>query len=150
MARAAYLIMLAFVTLSLLLSPSSQAATDVGGRLIPDIEWDTRLEKFQFDHDKFLGQRFTAMCPPAPKDYSAGTNKTETYPSRNAICDAGFRAGAIDKQGGVVTVQLNPGMSIEESRSKKNVKGTARTIIVLTDVQYESGQRYPARPLSPG
>ena len=38
--------------------------TEVDGRSIPMIKWDTTLEKFQFQKDKFIGQRFTAMCLP--------------------------------------------------------------------------------------
>jgi len=79
-------------------------------RLIPEIKWDTTLNKFQFDADKFIGQRLTVKCPPAAVGQSfAGVYGTDFYPSDNSICIAALHAGKITKEGGTVTIQLNPG-----------------------------------------
>ena len=76
---------------------------------VPELEWDTTLVKFQFDSDKFVGQRFSASCPPVTaRDPKVTVYGTDVYPSNNAICVAALHAGKIDKTGGTVTVQLNP------------------------------------------
>ena len=86
------------------------STTEVDGRHVPQIEWDTALKKFQFDHDKFLGQRFTAACPPAPKGDTPETVEADTaFDSTYAICRAALQTGAIEASGGIATVQLNPG-----------------------------------------
>lgn len=92
---------------------------------VPEIEWKTTLNKFQFDKDKFIGQRFTAKCLPASsKDLKTVVYGTDTYPSNNSICVAAVHAGKIGKDGGIVTVQLNPGAS-EYKGSKRNGIETA-------------------------
>lgn len=79
---------------------------------IPEIEWNETLVKFQFDNDKFIGQRFSGKCMPARvKDMKATVYGTDVYPSDNSICMAALHAGKITKDGGGVTVQLNPGVS---------------------------------------
>ena len=83
--------------------------TEVDGRSVPLIEWKTTLNKFRFDSDKFAGKRFTAMCPPASPKLKAGEgDKDAVYPITHSICLAGLQAGTIDKNGGLVTVQVNP------------------------------------------
>lgn len=92
---------------------------------VPEIEWKVTLNKFQFDHDKFIGQRFSAKCMPASaKDLKATVYGTDVYPSNNSICIAALHAGKISKDGGVVTVQLNPGASGYKG-SKRNGVETA-------------------------
>ena len=73
--------------------------TEVDGRSVPVVKWDTTLEKFQYDQDKFIGQRFTAQCPKAPKKAStAEVDKAVIHPSDYSICMAGLRSGQIDKK----------------------------------------------------
>jgi len=67
---------------------------------IPEIEWDTTLTTFQFDNDKFIGQRFTAKCMPAnAKDMDAVVYGTDTYPSNNSICMAAAGAARVKRRG---------------------------------------------------
>ena len=108
MARTTFPTTLTLVALSLSLSTLAftPAMTEVDGRSIPKIEWTTTLEKFQMDHDKFLGQRFTAMCPKTSQKAKGGDNKTAVYARTHAICQAGLQSGAIDGNGGLVTVQF--------------------------------------------
>ena len=106
---------LTLVVLSLSLSTLAftPPMTEVDGRSIPEIGWNTTLKKFQMDKDKFLGQRFTAMCPKTAQQAKAGDDKIAAYPRTHAICQAGLQSGAIDGNGGLVTVQLIPdGMSV--------------------------------------
>ena len=117
--------------LSLLISVSNvainEAAAQGNSRSIPEIEWDTTLKKFQFDVDKFIGQRLTVKCPPASVNESfGGVYGTDVYPSNNAICIAALHAGKITKDGGTVTVQLNPG--------EKEYKGSTRNGVETTDL----------------
>ncbi len=104
---------LAAISLSLSTLAFTPAMTEVDGRSIPKIEWTTTLEKFQMNNDKFLGQRFTAMCPKTSQKTKVGDDKTAVYPRKHAICQAGLQSGVIDSKGGLVTVQLIPdGMSV--------------------------------------
>lgn len=90
---------------------------------IPGIEWDTSLVHFQFDADKFIGQRFTAKCPEVTRgDLDSVVYGTDVYPSDNAICVAALHAGKIDKTGGTVTVQLNPGAEAYTGSSRNGVE----------------------------
>ena len=41
-----------------------RATAESNSSHIPEIEWDTSLESFQFDNHKFIGQRLTAECIP--------------------------------------------------------------------------------------
>lgn len=109
MVRTTFPTTLTLVALGLSLSTLAftPAMTEVDGRSIPKIEWTTTLEKFQMDHDKFLGQRFTAMCPKTSQKSKGGDDKTAAYARTYAICQAGLQSGAIDGKGGLVTVQLN-------------------------------------------
>ncbi len=108
MAHTTYPATLTLIALSLSLGSLAftPVMTEIDGRSVPEIEWKTTLNKFQFDKDKFFGQRFTAMCPSSSQKASA--KKIATHPSTHSICQAGLEAGAIDKKGGLVTVQLNP------------------------------------------
>ena len=111
MARTTFSATLTLAALSLSLSTLAftPAMTEVDGRAVPQIEWKTTLSKFGFDKDKFAGQRFTAMCPPASPKLKAGDgDKDAVYPKTHSICLAGLQAGTIDKKGGLVTIQVNP------------------------------------------
>ena len=115
MAHTSFPTTLTLLALSLSLSTLAftPAMTEMDGRSIPKIGWDTTLEKFQMHKDKFLGQRFTAMCPKTAQKAKAGDDKIAVYPRTHSICQAGLNSGAIDEKGGLVTVQLIPdGISV--------------------------------------
>ena len=106
---------------------------------IPEIDWKTTVGKFQFDHEKFVGQRLTVRCAPAParQDYS-GIYGTDYYPSESPICIAALHAGVIDKEGGTVTIQLNPGRKGYQGSTRNGVTtadlpATERSIAFVTD-----------------
>ena len=104
---------------------------------VPEIEWKTTLKTFQFDSDKFIGQRLSAKCAPATKKaLKARVFGTDVYPSDNSICFAALHAGKITKDGGVVTVQLNPGKSGYTGSKRNGVEtgslpGTKRSMIFV-------------------
>jgi hypothetical protein len=130
MANTRFSTTLTLVALGLSLSSLAftPVTTEVDGRTIPKIGWETTLEKFQFDHDKFIGQRFTAMCPPASQKVKTGGDKDVAYSSTHPICLAGLQAGIIDKEGGLVTVQLNPGGAVHAGGAGK---ASARSMSVV-------------------
>ena len=127
---------LSLVCLSMGLSNGviNKAAAQSDSRTVPEIEWDTALKKFQFDADKFIGQRLTVECPPASVNESLdGVYGTDSYPSNNSICIAALHAGLIKKNGGEVTIQLNPGESEYKGSSRNGVEtadlpGTPRSM----------------------
>ena len=95
-------------------------------RVVPEIEWDTAIKHFQIDSDKFLGQRLTVMCPPAPRGVSlSGLSGTDRYPSESSICVAALHAGMMSKDGGIVTLQLVPCKSKYEASARGDVTSSA-------------------------
>lgn len=104
---------------------------------VPEVEWDTTLNFFQFDSDKFVGQRFTAKCPASTvKTSLEGVFGTDVYPSKSSLCVAAVHAGQIDTSGGVVTVQLNPGQdnyvgSFRNGVETADLPGTQRSIVFV-------------------
>ena len=96
-------------------------------RPIPEIRWDTTLRHFQFDAKKYLGQRLTVHCPPAAVDEKLeGVCGTDDYPSDSPICVAALHAGKITRNGGTVTLQLNPGKSDYQGSDQNGVRSTNR------------------------
>lgn len=113
------------------------AVTEKDSRSNPEITWDTTLRKFQFDADKFIGQRLTVHCPPAPVDLiEDGIFGTDFYPSDSPICLAALHAGKITKDGGTITIQLNAGQSKYSGSQRNGVKSadlprTGRSIMFV-------------------
>ncbi|WP_420349222.1 LCCL domain-containing protein [Pelagibius sp.] len=106
--------------------------------VVPEIEWDTALKKFQVDSDKFIGQRFSVACPPhSVRDTMEQVYGTDAYPSDNAICVAALHAGKITTEdGGQVMVQLNPGLEAYTGSSRNGVDsaslpGTQRSMVFV-------------------
>ncbi len=117
---------------------ANDAAAQSKSDQIPMLEWQESLEKYQFDADKFVGQRFTGQCPPVSGGHKVeGLTGTDVYPSDTSICGAALHAGQIDKEGGVVTVQLNPGAESYTGSSRNGVDsgglsgGTKRSIVFI-------------------
>ncbi len=108
-------------------------------RSIPEIKWDTTLRLFQFDADKFIGQRLTVQCAPAPAgQVYDGLFGTDYYPSDSSICLAALHAGKITGKGGTVCIQLNPGKTMYSGSNRHGVlsddfPGTPRSIIFVDD-----------------
>lgn len=101
---------------------SSVASASEPDRAVPEIEWDTTLNFFRFDSDKFLGQRLTVHCPPLERNQSLdGVFGTERYSRETPICLAALHAGKITKEGGTVTIQLAPGEKSYKGSTKNGV-----------------------------
>ena len=106
-------------------------------RPIPEIKWDTTLRHFQFDADKFIGQRLTVKCPPAAVDQPLdGVFGTDVYPSEAPICLAALHAGKLTRTGGVVTLQLCAGASEYQGSRRNDVEsadlpGTPRCFVFV-------------------
>ena len=63
---------------------------------------------------------------------------TDTYPSNTPICAAALHAGKITREGGVVTIQLNPGLSNYDGSFKNGVEsaslpGTKRSLVFVDE-----------------
>jgi hypothetical protein len=105
--------------------------------MIPELEWNTSLNHFQFDADKFIGQRLTAKCPPrSVRDKDEPVHGTDVYSSKNPICVAAVHAGQITTDGGVVTVQLNEGQEAYQASTRNGVTsadlpGTPRSMVFV-------------------
>ena len=116
---------------------ATAALSQEASPLVPELEWNTPLKHFQFDSDKFIGQRFTASCPPrSVRDKDDALYGTDVYPSNNPICVAAVHAGKITTDGGLVTVQLNPGVEAYKGSSRNGVDsqdlpGTKRSMVFV-------------------
>ena len=106
---------------------------------VPELKWDTTLNLFQFDSDKFVGQRFSAKCPPLHvRDERKQVHGTTIYTSKSPICFAALHAGHIDETGGMITLQLNPGESsyigsVSNGITSEDLPGTQRSIVFIDD-----------------
>lgn len=116
---------------------ANDAAAQSKSDQVPMLNYEESLVKFQFDADKFVGQRFTGECPPVSSGHKVADLKgTDVYPSDASICGAALHAGVIDQEGGVVTVQLNPGVENYIGSSRNGVEtaslpGTPRSIVFI-------------------
>lgn len=126
----------AITGLSLSVAGAGAAVAD-DGPVLPELEWNTTLKKYQFDNDKFIGQRFSAVCPPRSiRDKDDALYGTDVYPSNNPICVAALHAGKITTDGGQVTVQLNPGEESYTGSSRNGIDsaslpGTPRALVFV-------------------
>lgn len=104
---------------------------------IPHVEWNTDLAHFQFDADKYVGQRLTVMCPPRHvTDEDGAVYGSGVYTSSSPICVAAVHAGAASVEGGVVTLQLNPGVDAYDGALRNGVAssalpGTPRSMVFI-------------------
>ncbi|WP_193369451.1 LCCL domain-containing protein [Pelagibius marinus] len=125
------------VGLTLALSFANGAAAQSQSPMVPELEWNTPLKHFQMDSDKFVGQRFTAKCPPRSlRDEDEAIQGTDAYPSTNPICVAALHAGEITTDGGLITLQLNPGLESYQGSERNGIAsadlpGTKRSIVFV-------------------
>lgn len=131
------LIMLAFVVAYATMQPVSAAGTT--GDFGKDLSRATTLHHFQVDKEKFIGQRFEFSCPATTvRDKTPLIHGTDVYPASAPICIAAQHAGAIGVDGGLITLQLNPGVgeykgSIRNDVESGDFPGTGLSIMFLTD-----------------
>ncbi|MEL7042250.1 MAG: LCCL domain-containing protein [Pseudomonadota bacterium] len=93
----------------------------------PIIDWETTINHFQVDSDKFLGQRLSVSCPQHPgSETQPDLFGTDTYPSDSPICKAAQHAGMITESGGDVTLQVMPSPLSYESSERNEVSSGNR------------------------
>ena len=109
-----------------------------------DLDRTTSLHHFQVDKEKYIGQRFEFSCPATTvRDKNPSINGTLVYPASSPLCVAAQHAGVITRDGGPITVQLNPGVSeyvgsIRHEVESKDFPGTQLSIMFLaTQTQAE-------------
>lgn len=119
-------------------APAGADTARYEGRNLPELGWNDTLSGYSFDHDKFIGQRFSAVCPPRNiRDKNDDLYGTDVYPSNNPICVAALHAGKITAaDGGPFTLQVNPGAESYSGSSRNevdsaNLPGTARSFVFL-------------------
>ncbi len=101
------------------------------------LEWNTSLKHFQVDNEKFVGQRFSFSCPERTvRDSDDALHGTDTYPSDSPICVAAVHANAVTPAGGVVLVQLNPGIENYSGSDRNGIQSadfpeTQRSIVFV-------------------
>lgn len=129
--------MLVLVAGSALMQPGHAAGTT--GDFGKDLSRTTTLHHFQVDKEKFVGQRFEFSCPAVSvRDKTPAINGTDVYPASSPICVAAQHAGVVGTDGGLITLQLNPGVSNYQGSIRNNVEsndfpGTGLSIMFLTD-----------------
>ena len=97
----------AILTTELLSAKIVKAQTKLNS--VPEIGWSTRLSSFELESQN-IGQVFTFKCSPAPSNSITtlvwGTN---IYTVHSSLCQAGVHAGMINKDGGLINVELTSG-----------------------------------------
>ncbi|MEM1088276.1 MAG: LCCL domain-containing protein [Pseudomonadota bacterium] len=94
---------------------------------VPRIDWETTINHFQIDSDKFIGQRLSVDCPEWTAADDAGViYGTDLYSSDSAICIAAQHAGAITESGGRATLQLMPSPEAYQGLVQNGVRSQSR------------------------
>jgi len=134
-----------FLSLAILaiasLLPTGTWADDAK-RIFPEFEWDTKLNSVSFDRDKFVGQRFSAKCMRGKRS-DIVIHGTGAYSSDSPLCTAAAHAGKIGEDGGVVTIQLNPGIeryvgSEQNGVTSADRPATKRSFVFVDDASAEA------------
>ncbi|MEM8674723.1 MAG: LCCL domain-containing protein [Cyanobacteria bacterium P01_G01_bin.67] len=98
-----------------------------------DIGWKSSLSNLGLDKPENLGQEFNFECLPAPARFSPGIWGTDNYSTSSYICPAAVHAGMITRDGGHVTVRLNPGQQLYASTERNGISSYNRA---ATDFSY--------------
>lgn len=94
---------------------------------VPEVEWDTTINHFQIDSDKFVGQRLSVRC--APRHVRTESEKvygSDVYTTDSPICFAALHAGVISSDGGTVTAQVIPGAKAYNGSIRNGVTSESR------------------------
>lgn len=121
------------------------AWADEGPRIFPEFEWDTKLNSVYFDHDKFIGQRFSAKCMRGTRS-DTQIHGTDSYSSDSPVCTAAAHAGKIGDDGGIVTIQLNPGVESYVGSDQNGVTSadrpaTKRSFVFVDEASLEAANQ---------
>lgn len=98
-----------------------------------DIGWKSSLSNLGLDEPENLGKEFKFECLPAPVRFSPGIWGTDNYSTSSYICPAAVHAGMITRDGGHVTVKLNPGQELYASTERNGISSYNRA---ATDFSY--------------
>ena len=97
-------------TLSVIGKASAEATDKVYRDNIQRIKWDSKFTKSIGGSKHFIGQQFTFDCPAAPSSLPPRRIVgTDLYAFNTKTCIAALHAGVLTTDGGLVTVQMNPG-----------------------------------------
>lgn len=100
---------------------------DIAASAPPSVDWDTTINHFQVDAEKFVGQRLTVSCPEhtranaIPTVYGSGL-----YTSDSSICGAAAHVGAVSLTGGEVTLQIMPGATAYDGSERNELTSLSR------------------------
>ncbi len=97
------------ILLTCTLMGAASASAEIAPPEAPSVDWETTINHFQIDSDKFLGQRLAVSCPEqAQIDEMPSIYGTDIYSSDSAICASALHAGAIGITGGRALLQVMP------------------------------------------
>ncbi|MEM7757232.1 MAG: LCCL domain-containing protein [Cyanobacteria bacterium P01_A01_bin.40] len=86
-----------------------------------DIGWTTSISDLGLDRPENLGQEFNFECLPAPARFNSYVWGADNYTPRSDVCPAAVHAGMITRDGGHVTVRLNPGQQLYASFARNGI-----------------------------
>lgn len=122
---------------------SYPAHADLAAPQPPTIDWDTTINHFQVDDEKFVGQRLRVSCPELTvRDTPGAVFGTDLYASDSSICAAALHAGAVSEVGGKATLQIMPGTVTYRGEDRHGVSSldrpeTARAIAFVPSMGTE-------------
>lgn len=106
---------------------TGSASADMAEPDAPRIDWETTINHFQIDSDKFIGQRLSVDCPEwTPADDAAAIYGTDLYSSDSSICMAARHAGAMTETGGRATLQVMPSPESYQGLVQNGVSSQSR------------------------
>lgn len=103
------------------LTTQNTQASNKQSQTIPEISWKSSLNSFDLNSEGNIGKQFSFKCPTAPADFQASIWGSDNYTTDSSICLSGVHAGAITRDGGIVTLQLNPGQEFYTGSERNSV-----------------------------
>ena len=88
---------------------------------IPEISWKSSLSSFGLNKEENLGKQFSFKCSSAPTDLSSSIWGSDNYTTDSPICPSGVHAGIITRDGGIVTLKLDPGQSFYTGSQRNGI-----------------------------
>ena len=87
----------------------------------PRLKWDDKFSQTGLANIRLTGQRFVFDCPSAPSNLAGRrVYGTDSYPLNAYVCLSAVHAGALDRSGGLVLLQMDPALDEKFVGSTRN------------------------------
>ena len=91
-----------------------------------ELGWKSTLQNLGLDESENIGREFNFECTPAPEHIgrTMAAIGTDNYSNQSKICTSALHAGIISRDGGFVTIQIDPGREFYTSTERNGVESS--------------------------